>query len=401
MSFKIYEIIPYIDFNTIIFINNFLPKLFMTIRGEIPLCKAGITSLERKLINEVLETGWLSNGPMLKRFEEAISSFVGTKYAIGVNSGTSALHLSLKSLGIKEGDEVIAPAFSFIASTNPLLIEGIIPVFVDVNPETYLMDAHLISREITERTRAILPVDLLGHAVDIDSIRDVADRHQLSIVEDSCEALGSEYKGKKVGNKSDLACFGFFPNKQITTGEGGVIVTSNEDLAEKCRMMRAHGRASNELFQKYAFFGYNYKMPELSAALGVAQMMRIQEILAQKEGVARIYSEQLSGIEEITLPRDSKHSRKSWFTMLVYFKGIPGVKIMDFLKTKGIQSRDYFCPIHLQPEYVRRFGHKKGDFPVAEDLAKHHLGLPFYQDMNEEEIGYVTSSLKEAIHKNK
>ena len=368
---------------------------------EVPLCKADISSLEKEEVKGVLDSGYLSNGPKLREFEKKISEYLKVPYAIGVNSGTSALHLAVKSLGLKKGDEVITTSFSFIASSNCLLMEDLKPVFVDINPKTYNLNLHLIEEKINSITKAILPVDIFGHSVDMDYLLNISKKYNLPVLEDSCEALGSKYKGEKVGAKSTIATFGFFPNKQITTGEGGMIVTSDKGLAKLCKSMRAHGRNEDEEWLYHDKLGYNYKLDEMSAALGVAQMKRIDEILQKREAVAEEYMKKMNSLDEIMLPYEEDYSNRTWFTFVIQLKEDIRKEVINYLNNSNIGCSNYFSPIHLQPFYKEKLGHKEGDFPITEEISKKTLAIPFYGDLKEEEMDYVINKLKEALHKNK
>ncbi len=369
--------------------------------SSVPLCKPDISSLEKEKVMDVLKSGYLSNGPKLREFEKRVSEYLRVPYALGVNSGTSALHLAVRSLGLKEGDEVITTPFSFIASSNCLLMENVKPIFIDIDKNTYNLNPNLIEEKITSKTRAILPIDIFGHSVDMDKILEVSRKYNLPILEDSCEALGSKYKGERIGAKSTIATFGFFPNKQITTGEGGMVITSDKGLAKLCKSMRAHGRNESEEWLSHDRLGYNYKLDEMSAALGVAQMERIDEILEKRKNVAENYIEKMNSIEDIVLPHEEDYSDKTWFTFVIRFKNNVRKEVIKYLNNSNIECRDYFSPIHLQPFYKKKFDHKEGDFPITEEISRKTLALPFYGDLKEEEINYVVGKLKEFLNKNK
>jgi perosamine synthetase len=367
--------------------------------ASVPLFKADITELEKNEVMDVLNSGYLSNGPKLVEFERLIAEYVGVPYAIGVNSGTNALHLAVRALGLKRGDEVITSSFSFIASSNCLLMEGIRPVFVDIDPNTYNINPDLIEAKITSKTKAILPVDIFGLSVDMDKILEIAKKYNLPVLEDSCEALGALYKGQKVGKLSTISTFGFFPNKQITTGEGGMIVTSDKSLAEVCKSIRAHGRTELGGWLYHDKLGYNCKLDEMSAAMGLVQMKRIKSLLEKRRIVAEKYMKKLQDVEGIIFPHSPDYSTRSWFVFFVTFKKDIRKAVMDYLKESKIGCRDYFSPIHLQPLYRKELGCKEGDLPITEDISKRTLALPFYGNMEEEEIDYVVKKLREALQK--
>ncbi|MEM3091179.1 MAG: DegT/DnrJ/EryC1/StrS family aminotransferase [Candidatus Pacearchaeota archaeon] len=360
---------------------------------KIPLSSPDITKTEINSIKSVLTTPHLSRGPKTKELEEKIANYIGVPYAIAVNSGTSGLHLAIRSLGLKKGDEVITTPFSFISSSNCLLMEGVKPVFVDIDPLTYNINPSLIEKAITEKTKAILPVHIFGHPVNMDSINDIAKKNNLYVIEDACEAIGAEYKGIKVGKMSDVSVFAFYPNKQITTGEGGIILTSKEDLACLCRSMRCHG-FENNLCER---LGYNYNMDEMSAALGLAQFSRLEEILERRKNVAEMYISKLKDIEELVLPYTSPDVKRSWFVFVIGIKNGKRDHVKTYLNEKGIQTGDYFKAIHLQPLYKREFGFKEGDFPITEKISSQNIALPFYNNLVEEDVDYIVKKIKESL----
>ena len=371
---------------------------------KIPLSKPDITDLERKKVERVLETSYLSLGPKLEEFERKIAKYIGVKYAVGVNSGTSALHLIIRALGIKEGDEVITTPFSFIASANCILFEKAKPVFVDIQPHTFNINPELIEAKITAKTRAILAVDVFGYPADWDKLSKIAKKHKLFLIEDSAEALGSEYKNKKCGSFGDAAVFGFYPNKQITTGEGGAVVTNNKKIADLCRSMRNQGRDSKvNRWLVHRRLGYNYRLSELNCALGIAQLARIQEIIKRRNRVARMYSRKLKNIEEIDIPYIVPDVKIDWFVYAIRlkkgFREKEREQILKSLYKKGIECGIYFPSIHLQPFYRKIFGYKKGDFPITESVSERSIALPFYNNLREKEINYIVDNLTDILKK--
>lgn len=367
-------------------------------RREIPLSMPDIGRRERAAVLTVLNSRWLSMGPVTAEFEKQVAAYVGVKHAVAVNSGTSALHLAVRGLGLGPGDEVITTPFSFVASANCLLFERVRPVFVDVDPCTMNMDCGQIAGQITPRTRGILPVHVFGHPADMDKILMLAAEKALVVIEDACEAIGAKYNGKMVGSESDAAVLAFYPNKQITTGEGGVILTNHEHLARLCRSMRNQGRDEGGGWYDHARLGYNYRMDEMSAALGCAQLARLREILARREKVARWYTEKLSGVNGVTVPHVEPWVEMSWFVYVIRLEpGIDRDRVMRSFAGRGIGCRAYFQPIHLQPFYRREFGYKPGDFPVAESIAASTLALPFFNNLSEDEVDYVVENLNDII----
>jgi perosamine synthetase len=368
---------------------------------KVQLAKPDITQKEIDAVVDVMKSGILSIGPKVEEFEERISKYVGVKHAIAVNSGTSGLHLLIKSYGIEKGDEVITTPFSFVASANCVLFEGAQPVFVDIDPKTLNMDIKKIEEKINSKTKAILAVDVFGHPVNMKAIKEIADAHGLTVIEDSCEAIGSEYNGIKCGCMADGAVFAFYPNKQITTGEGGVIITNDDAVADLCRSYRSQGRAITGLWLHHERLGYNYRLSELHAALGTVQMERIDEIIDKRGKVADSYNSRLKDISGIQIPYiDPGVSKMSWFVYVIKLDPkIDRDKLMQYMLENGVGCRPYFTPIHLQPYFIEMFGYKEGDFPITEKIANSTIALPFFNDLNEDQIEYVVMRLKEGIQK--
>lgn len=369
---------------------------------SIPLSNPDITHKEIEIINKVLSTPFLSIGPKVKEFEKEVARYIGTKYAVAVNSGTSALHLCIRSLDIKDGDEVITTPFSFIASSNSILFERAKPVFVDIDEKTLCIDANKIEENINPKTKAILPVHIFGHPCQMDKIIAIARRYNLAVIEDACEALGTEYRGKKVGSFGEVGAFAFYPNKQITTGEGGMIVTDSEEIASSCESMRNQGRDKDDSWLCHRRLGYNYRMSELSAALGVAQMDRIEEILEKRQKVADLYNDAAGKMHGVKIPFVAPNVKMSWFVYVIRldqksFSRADRDGILQELKRKGIDCRDYFPPIHLEPLYVEMFGYKPGAFPVSEMVSGLTIAVPFYNNLSKKQIEHICASLEDSI----
>jgi len=374
---------------------------------RIPLSSPDITSKEIKIIQEVLSTPYLSIGPKVIEFEKRIADYVGAKYAVAVNSGTSALHLCIRALDIKDGDEVITTPFSFIASANCALYERAIPVFVDIDEKTLCIDPDKIEEKITPRTKAILPVHVFGFPCEMDKIMKIAKRHNLAVIEDACEALGTTYKGKKVGAIGDVGVFAFYPNKQITTAEGGILVTNNENIAKLARSMRNQGRDEHSAWLSHNRLGYNYRMSELSAALGCVQVQRIDSILARRNKVADTYEKHLKSLSDyIILPSIANLNKKdiiSWFVYVIRLKPEKFTiadrdKIMLELRKRGVSCSNYFPPIHLEPFYVEKFGYKKGDYPITEKISSSTIALPFHNNLTPSDIAYISGQLSQILN---
>lgn len=368
---------------------------------DIPLARPDITEHEKLAVAAVMERSQLSMGPSIEGFERSIAEYVGRNHAIGVNSGTSGLHLALKALGVGDGDEVITTPFSFVASSNVMLYERAVPVFVDIDSRTLCIDPDQIHGRISTNTKCILPVDVFGQPAALDQILSIADAAGIPVLEDACEALGSEYKGIKVGSSeyAQAAVFAFYPNKQITTGEGGMIVTDNDRIAALCNSMRNQGRGEGGFWLHHERLGYNYRLDELSSALGLAQMARLDSILDRRAAVAERYNRLLADVEGISVPYVSPETtRMSWFVYVIQLDPcIDRDSAMLWLHQKRIGCRPYFTPIHLQPFYRKLFGFKEGDFPVTERVAASTLAIPFYNQMNDEEAHQVVAALEEAV----
>lgn len=363
-------------------------------KREIPLSSPFIEDDDRKAVMDVLDTRFLSLGPKLPEFEERFAKYIGTKYAVALNSGTSALHLAVKALGIGPGDEVIVTPYTFIASVNCVIYEGAKPVFVDIDPVTFNIDPKKIEQNITSKTKAIIPVDVFGRPSDKEEISRIAKKHKLFVIEDSAEALGAEYKGRKVGTFGDCAIFAFYPNKQITTGEGGMLVTDSKDIYELCLSYRNQGRAINSKWLDHVRIGYNYRLSDINCALGISQLKKIDIILKKREQVAAAYTKRLSKIDGIKTPLHSNATMKvSWFVYVIQVE--QRERFMEELIKRGVQCSPYFPSIHLMSFYRNSYGTREGDFPVCESISKTTLALPFHTAMSDEDIDYVCEKVAE------
>src|SRR6185437_7596914 len=322
---------------------------------NIPLSAPDITEAEIEAVTAVLRTARLSLGPRLEAFERAMAEYIGVPHAVGVSSGTAGLHLAMRALNIGEGDEVIVPSFTFIAAANAIRYERAIPVFVDIEPTTLNLDPARVEAAITPRTRAILAVHMFGVPADMRAILSIAERHRLLVIEDACEAIGAELDGLRVGSFGDAAVFAFYPNKQITTGEGGMVVTRNGALAKRMRALRNQGRYESDDWLQHSELGYNYRLSEMNCALGVVQLRRIESILARRERVARGYQQRLQGLPLVLPPLQVLHGRVSWFVYVVRlgpeFEPARRDAMVRSLTAQGIGCARYFAPIHRQPAY--------------------------------------------------
>ena len=364
----------------------------------VPMSAPDISEEDVQAVAEVVRSGRLALGPKTEEFERLVADYVGVKHAVAVSSGTAALHLIVKALGIGQGDEVLVPSFTFVASVNVILYEGATPVFVDIEPDTYNLDPEDLERKITPRTKAIMVVDVFGHPAEWDEILRIAERHNLKVIDDSCEALGAEYKGKKLGQFGDAAAFAFYPNKQMTTGEGGIVVTDNDEVARLCRSLRNQGRGEMGAWLEHERLGYNYRMDEMSAALGVAQLRRIETLLAKRERVAKMYTERLSRLDLVRPPVVRPYVRMSWFVYVVTLaEGLHRDPVMQTLAQKGIPTRGYFSPVHLQPYIREMLGTKEGMLPVTESVARRTIAFPFHGSLSSAEIDAVVEALEECL----
>ena len=378
-----------------------------------------ITDIEITSVAAVLASGCLSIGPRLEEFERQVARLTGARHAVGVSSGTAGLHLAVIAAGVEAGDLVITTPFSFVASANCVLYERGIPVFVDVDPATGNIDPDLVAQAARDlraggaarqrwlppalrhndsgvgRLKAILPVHAFGQPADMEPIAAVARSHDVALIEDACEAIGATYRDRHAGAIGDVGVFAFYPNKQLTTGEGGMIVTNRDEWAARFRSLRNQGRDEMDAWLQHDRLGYNYRMSELSAALGVAQLSRFDALLASRDRVARWYFDRLAGVPGLELPSIAPGTtRMSWFAFVVRLAdGVNRERVMQHLAERGIPSRAYFSPLHLQPFYVERFGFQRGDFPVTERLGQSSLALPFSATLTEEQVGRVCEAL--------
>ena len=379
--------------------NNEEPGSLPSSSLKLPMSLPDITAEEIQAVVRVMQSRNLSIGSQTLEFEQLIASQAKAKHAVAVTNGTSALHLCIIAAGIGPGDEVITTPFSFISSANCILFEKATPVFVDIDPISLNMDPQKIETAITGRTKAILVVHIFGQPVDFDPILEIAARHNLIVIEDACEAIGAEYKGRRVGAIGKAGTFAFYPNKQMTTGEGAALVTNDDEWAGLFRSLRNQGRDKFDGWLNHSRLGYNYRMSELNASVGVVQLKRLDELLKKRNEVAKLYNTILSPLEEATsLTVVSTTTRMSWFVYIVRFaQGIDRDLVINDMAKAGIPTRPYFTPIHLQPFYRERFGFKPGDFPEAESAGQSIIALPFHTNMKAEEIQVVHTTLKDVL----
>ena len=385
---------------------------------KVPLSAPDVGERELRYVQEVMRSGHLSLGPVLAKFEQAFASAIGRKYGVAVNSGTSALHLCVRAAGIGARHEVITTSFSFVASTNCLLYENAVPVFVDIEPTTLNISpakireflrkcchrdeqGRVIDRETGREVKAILPVHVFGLPCDMQPICEIAQEYRLTIIEDSCEALGATYRGNQAGTFGDMSCFAFYPNKQMTTGEGGMVVTDNPEFSKLCRSMRNQGRGEDGSWLRHERIGYNYRLSDIHCALGLAQIERLTELLEKRDRVARAYHHALQGIQHLRTLEHVPGIKRSWFVFIVQLS--PAVdrgardRILQRLRATGIGCQAYFPAIHRQA-FLNDLVHLPlGRLRETEIAADRCLALPFFSNLKEEQIEYVAEELRKAV----
>ena len=366
------------------------------------IAKPHIGEKEIKAVIEVLKSGSLSLGPYYKKFEESFAKKIGVKFACAVSSGTAGLHLAMIAAGVREGDEIITSPFSFIASANCILYVGARPVFVDIDPATYNIDPKKIEEKITKKTKAILVAHIFGQTADMDPIRALAKKYDLKIIEDACESILAEYKGKKAGTFGESAVFAFYPNKQMTTGEGGMLVTDQEKIYKMACSLRNQGRSENMQWLDHRLLGYNYRMDEMSAALGLIQLQKIDWLIEERRKVAKLYEKHLFGHNDLLrLPVAVEGNTHTWFVYAVKIKNKKTNRneVIEKMKNRGISAKPYLPSIHLFKFYREKFGFKNGDFPVSEEISRYSLALPLYIGLKEKDIKYISGELAGILKK--
>jgi perosamine synthetase len=363
---------------------------------EIPLARPVLGEAEERRVLDVLRSGRLSLGPLLAEFEREFAARVGAAHASAVSSGTAGLHLALRAVGVRDGDEVITTPFSFVASANVAVYERARPVFADIDPVTLNLDPEAASAAVTDRTTAVMPVHIFGYPADLASFEKLG----LPIVEDACEALGSiDADGIPVGGRGHPAVFGFYANKQLTTGEGGMVTVSDATLKERIDSERNQGRAPNMDWLDHDRLGFNYRLSDLACALGLAQLEHLDEMLAGRARVAAAYGEALSGIEGLQLPcPEIGQVRRGWFVYVVQLPaGFDRDGVVRALGERSIPSKPYFPAVHLMSYYREQFGHREGEFPVCEDVAARSIALPFFPEMTETQVEQVAEALHDVL----
>jgi dTDP-4-amino-4,6-dideoxygalactose transaminase len=380
------------------------------VNEPIPLARPDLGPREEELLLEVVRSGSLSLGPKLEQFEHDFGAWLGGGYAVAVSSGTAALHLAVRAMGWGEGDEVITSPFSFVATANSILYEGAAPVFCDVDPVTYNIDPAAAADAVTEATAGILPVHIFGYPADLPTLAQIASDRGLGIVEDAAQALGAvDREGRRIGTAGNISIFAFYANKQMTTGEGGVLVTPDPETAERVRSERNQGRAPDMAQVEHDRMGFNYRLSDLQAAIGIAQVERIEELLNARDEVAAQYRERLTQLgaepageddeDDIVLPCENRgDERRSWFVFVIQLPaGTDREAVIGGLADRGIASKAYLPCIHLLPPYRDRFGFQGGEFPVAERIADRSLAVPFFPSMTEAQVDRVCTGLAETL----
>lgn len=363
----------------------------------VPLADPYITQEDITALAEAAKQKKLSQGEYVEKFEKEFAKYVGVKYAVTTCNGTAALHTALASLDIGPGDEVLVPSFSFVATANCVLYQGAKPVFVDIDPLTWNIDPKRIGEKITNETKAIIPVHYAGQPADMDPIREIAQKHSIRVIEDAAEAHGALYKGKKAGNLSDMGCFSFYPNKNMTTGEGGIITTNNLELAEKMRMLRSHGQDQR---YHHVILGYNYRMTDIQASLGLVQLKRLDWVIQKKAEKVAYYDERIKEMfnDIIQKPYVAPYATHVYMFYTIRFKNqATRDRAITKLEQKSIETRVAFPPIHLQPLYQNLYGYKRGFLPITEEISDTILCLPIYPHISREEQEYVLSALKDTF----
>ncbi|MBN1431693.1 MAG: UDP-4-amino-4,6-dideoxy-N-acetyl-beta-L-altrosamine transaminase [Methanomicrobiaceae archaeon] len=372
---------------------------------RIPYGRQSIDQSDIDSVINVLKSDWLTTGPMVDRFESSIKNYIGCREAVSVNSGTSALDIAIKSLGIKEGNQIITTPFTFVASSNAILYNNLTPVFSDIEKETRNLDPLKIEEKITDKTKAILYVDYAGHPCNIKEIKEIADQYGLYLIEDACHALGAEYQNKKVGNFADVTIFSFHPVKPITTGEGGAVATNNDEIAGKLRILRDHGidrdsyRNKNKTSWGYDLIelGRNYRITDLQAALGVSQFKKLDEFISRRNEIAAIYNDELGDVDQLEIPHVKKDCKSGWHIYTILINGKNRNKFYSMMEEQGVGVNIHYIPVYHHTYYKSRFNISTKDFPVTEDVFNRIVTLPLFYNMSDEQIDTVINTTKKSL----
>lgn len=372
-----------------IFICDGNPQTWV-VKLEIPVANVFVGEEEAKAVYDVVKSGWLSMGKKTKEFEERFAKVVGAKHGIAVNNGTSALHLALAAIGAKHGDEVILPSLTFISTANVVLYQNARPVLVECDPKTYNVTADIIEKAITKKTKAIIPVDMNGMPADYDEILEIAEKHSIPVIWDSAESLGAKYKGRIVGSIAPIHVFSFFPNKNITTGEGGMITTDNDELCEKMKVLRNQGQDNR---YHHIVIGYNYRMTEVQAAIGIEQLKKLERVVVEKQRIANVYNKEFAETRHIWPPFVPNYvSQHAWYMYAVNVDGHRD-EIVKKLKERGIDTRLSFPPIHIQPVYKEMFKFSENSLPVTYAAWSRLVNIPIWPGLDKARQQYVIDTL--------
>ena len=382
----------------------------MNIRNQLlPYAKQWLDNEDIEAVCRVLSSDWLTTGPMIKEFEEAVAGYVGTSYGVAVSSGTAALHTAMHALGISPGDEVIVSPMTFAATANCVIYQGATPVFADVDPETLLIDPEQVLKKISDRTKAVIAVDYAGQPCDYDALRQICSDHSLALVADSCHALGATYKDRKVGTLADLTVFSFHPVKHITTGEGGMVVTDNEVFAKRMRSFRNHGITADHSqravegtwYYEMVDLGYNYRITDFQCALGISQLKKLPSWLARRREIAKRYDESLAGIRGISPLKVNAFNQHAYHLYVVRldceYLEVRRAEVFNALRERNIGVNVHYIPVHLHPFYRKRYGTGPGQCPAAEKAYEEILSLPMFPKMSDGDVDYVVDTLSEIL----
>ncbi|CAN7181521.1 UDP-4-amino-4,6-dideoxy-N-acetyl-beta-L-altrosamine transaminase [Rossellomorea sp. LjRoot5] len=379
----------------------------------LPYGKQWIDDDDINEVVKVLKSNYLTTGPAVSEFEEAVANYVGSKYAVAFSNGTAALHGACFAAGISNGDEVITTPLTFAASANCVLYQGGVPVFADIDPHTYNIDPEVIERKITSKTKAIIPVDFTGQPVNLEKIKEIADKNNLVVIEDAAHALGATYKGEKVGSISDMTMFSFHPVKHITSGEGGIITTDNKEYRDKLVQFRSHGitRDADKLVENHGpwyyemqFLGYNYRMTDIQAALGKSQLMKLDKFVELRKTMIEKYNDSFKELPQVKIPYQDANGSSSWHLYILRFDTsklkADRKEIFEALQKQNIGVNVHYLPVHLLP-YYKELGYEKGIAPVAEEVYTEIITLPLFPAMTDKDVQDVIKAVKQVIESHK